>query len=142
MYATRDGKDGLQDGIISDPRTCDFKPASLQCKAAAGPDCLTEAEVAVLDKWYAGPVTSQGQKLFPGLPMGSEPHWPRWLTGSGTRLPCSLSSAETSSATWRSSHRLGRPSRSRSSTSMEIRLGWLRRRASTMLRASTRRVVT
>jgi Tannase and feruloyl esterase len=40
--------------------------------------------VGVLEKWYRGPVNSQGQKLYPGgIPMGSEPHWSRWLTGLG-----------------------------------------------------------
>jgi len=84
VYAACDETDGVKDGIISDPRTCDFKPSSLQCKASNTPDCLTEAEVGVLEKWYRGPVNSQGQKLYPGgIPLGSEPHWPRWLTGLG-----------------------------------------------------------
>jgi len=82
--AACDDKDGVQDGIISDPRTCDFQPSSLQCKASNALDCLTEAEVGVLAKWYHGPVNSRGATLYPGgIPMGSEPHWPRWLTGSG-----------------------------------------------------------
>jgi Tannase and feruloyl esterase len=84
VYAACDEKDGLKDGIITDPRSCDFKPASLQCKAGNAADCLTDAEVGVLEKWYRGPINSQGQKLFAGgLPMGSEQHWPRWLTGLG-----------------------------------------------------------
>jgi tannase/feruloyl esterase len=84
VYAACDEKDGVRDGIIADPRTCDFKPSSLQCKASNAPDCLTQAEVGVLEKWYRGPVNSRGQTLYPGgIPMGSEPHWPRWLTGSG-----------------------------------------------------------
>ena len=84
VYAACDEKDGLKDGLISDPRQCDFKPASLQCKAGNAADCLTEAEVGVLEKWYRGPVNSKGQQLYPGgIPMGSEQHWPRWLTGLG-----------------------------------------------------------
>ena len=84
VYAACDDKDGLKDGIISDPRKCEFNPASLKCKGGNAVDCLTEAEVGVLEKWYRGPTNSQGQQLFPGgIPMGSEPHWPRWLTGLG-----------------------------------------------------------
>ena len=84
VYAACDEKDGVKDGIISDPRACDFKPSSLQCKGGNAADCLTEAEVGVLEKWYGGPVDSRGQRLYPGgIPMGSEPHWPRWLTGAG-----------------------------------------------------------
>jgi feruloyl esterase len=33
VYAACDEKDGLKDGLISEPRQCDFKPVSLQCKA-------------------------------------------------------------------------------------------------------------
>jgi hypothetical protein len=72
-------------GLVADPRRCAFKPAALQCSAAAnGADCLTEAEIGVLDKWYSGPKDKVGRQLFPGgIPMGSEAHWPRWLTGAG-----------------------------------------------------------
>jgi len=73
---------GRTDGLIPDPAACDFKPASLACKPGQNADCLTEAEVKVLDKWYAGPKNAKGEQLFPGgLPMGSEFYWPLWLTG-------------------------------------------------------------
>ena len=88
VYAACDETDGVKDGIIGEPRKCGFKPASLQCKAENGPTCLTADEVAVLEKWYAGPVDSKGRKLFPGgIPVGSEMHWPRWLTGAGNAPP-------------------------------------------------------
>ena len=77
------------DGLVADPRGCDFKPASLQC--AAGTDaagCLTAAEVGTLEKWYAGPRDSQGRQLYPGgLPFGSEANWGLWLTGNGRAGP-------------------------------------------------------
>ncbi|MBM0204457.1 tannase/feruloyl esterase family alpha/beta hydrolase [Micromonospora sp. STR1s_5] len=83
-YAACDDKDGVKDGIIADPRRCDFKPASLQCKAGNALDCLSAEEVGVVEKWYQGPINSKGQKLFPGgIPVGSEMHWPRWMTGLG-----------------------------------------------------------
>lgn len=71
-------------GIITDPRACHFNPAVLQCRAGDAPDCLTQAEVGVVEKWYRGAVDSQGRRLYPGgAPFGSEPHWRRWLTGTG-----------------------------------------------------------
>ncbi len=77
-----DAKDGLKDGIIDDPRACDFKPSSLRCSKDNGPDCLTEAEVKVLEKWYGGVRNSRGELLYPGgIPYGSEPYWWVWLTG-------------------------------------------------------------
>ena len=85
VYAACDAKDGLEDGLISDPRACDFDPAALQCKAGqAAETCLGEAEVATLRKWYAGPTDSAGRQLYPGgIPRGSEPYWWLWLTGDG-----------------------------------------------------------
>jgi hypothetical protein len=74
-------------GLIDDPRQCKFDLARLQCKETDAPDCLTPAETAVVKKWYAGPVDSQGVQLYPGgLPLGSEANWPLWLTGAG-KLP-------------------------------------------------------
>jgi feruloyl esterase len=70
-----------EDGLIEDPGRCGFKPASLQCKGADGPDCLTAGEVQTLDKWYAGPRNSSGEQIFPGVPLGSEPYWSFWLSG-------------------------------------------------------------
>jgi pimeloyl-ACP methyl ester carboxylesterase len=69
-------------GLITDPAACAFRPASLMCKSGQNSDCLSEAEVAVLEKWYEGPKNSKGEQVYPGgLPKGSEPYWPFWLTG-------------------------------------------------------------
>jgi pimeloyl-ACP methyl ester carboxylesterase len=77
-------------GLVTDPAACTFKPASLTCKPGQNSDCLNEAEVKVVEKWYAGPKNSRGEQVYPGgLPMGSEPYWPLWLTGlepAGGRL--------------------------------------------------------
>lgn len=68
-----DGKDGLVDGIVADPRACRFDPAVVQCKGADGPDCLTALQVQTMRAIYDGvrdPKT--GAKLLPGFPPGSE----------------------------------------------------------------------
>lgn len=83
-YEACDGKDGVKDGVISDPRQCDFKPATLLCRSGQNSECLSQAEVETVEKWYRGPTDSRGRQLYPGgIPVGSEPHWPRWLTGAG-----------------------------------------------------------
>ena len=84
-----DGADGLKDGLVSDPRQCRFDPATLQCPAGSNrPDCLGEAEVGVLEAWYAPPRNSRGEALYPGgIPPGSEPFWPVWLAGTATTPP-------------------------------------------------------
>lgn len=82
--AACDAKDGATDGVIADPRSCDFQPAALLCRPGQNSECLTEAEVGTVDAWYRGPTDSRGRRLYPGgIPVGSEPHWPRWLTGAG-----------------------------------------------------------
>ena len=59
-----DKLDGLADGLIDDPRKCDFDPAR------DVPE-LTPAEAAALRKVYGG-VTSNGKPFFPGFMIGSE----------------------------------------------------------------------
>ena len=69
-------------GLVTDPAACTFKPASLICKPGQNSQCLSAAEAEVLEKWYAGPRNSRGEQVYPGgLPKGSEPYWPVWLTG-------------------------------------------------------------
>jgi feruloyl esterase len=74
IYDTCDAKDGLKDGIIDDPRRCDFQPARDLPKCEAGadrPDCFTSAQIGTLDKIY-GEVTSAGKRIFPAWPVGTE----------------------------------------------------------------------
>ncbi|MCE7982495.1 MAG: tannase/feruloyl esterase family alpha/beta hydrolase [Caldilinea sp. CFX5] len=74
--AACDDVDGLKDDLISDPRTCDFTPDQVACTGPAQSACLTDAQVAVARKLYAGPTTANGQRLYPsGLPIGSELEW-------------------------------------------------------------------
>lgn len=72
-----DANDGVRgDGLIGDPRDCDFDPASIECKGGDGPDCLTAAQVRVVRSLYAGNFDVQGRRLDPRvLPRGSELTW-------------------------------------------------------------------
>jgi feruloyl esterase len=82
-----DARDGLRDGLISDPRRCRFNPRRLQCPGGDGADCLTPGEVRTLLKIYGGAVNSDQEQIYPGLSYGHEDGangWPRWVTGSGT----------------------------------------------------------
>jgi len=68
-----DARDGLKDGLLQDPRTCDFAPSEIACKA--GQDaaaCLTPQEVTALEKVYQGARTSGGEEIYPGWPRGME----------------------------------------------------------------------
>jgi hypothetical protein len=62
-----DAKDGLADGMISDPPACDFDPAVLTCKPGQTESCLAPAKVAAIKKAFAGPKTSEGVQVYPGF---------------------------------------------------------------------------
>src|SRR5262249_36529823 len=79
-----DARDGVSDGILNDPRKCDFKPETLQCGAADSDACLTAPQVAALKKLYEGAHDSQGRAIFPGFLPGAEGGpggWGLWITG-------------------------------------------------------------
>jgi hypothetical protein len=74
IYARCDARDGLQDGLIDDPRQCDFSPRRdlPVCEGAGATNgCLTPGEVETLETIY-GDVMSNGQRFFPGWPVGAE----------------------------------------------------------------------
>lgn len=67
------------DGLISDPRACNFDPASIACPAGAQDtsQCLTQAEVVAAGRIYGGPVdAATGTTMQIGRPLpGSEGNW-------------------------------------------------------------------
>jgi hypothetical protein len=68
-----DDKDGLKDGVVSDPQACRFDPAVVQCRAGDAADCLTSEQVQTLRAIYAGPLDPKtGRPVLPGFPPGSE----------------------------------------------------------------------
>jgi hypothetical protein len=95
IYETCDASDGLADGLIDDPRRCQFDVAKAvpQCKTATDTEgCLTEAQVKALGAVY-GDVTSKGTRIMHGFPVGAEAliptpagrrsGWVPWIIGEG-----------------------------------------------------------
>ena len=62
-----DGKDGVVDGLISDPLGCDFDPAALTCKEGQSDSCLSPEKVVAIKKVMGGPKTVGGAQVYPGL---------------------------------------------------------------------------
>src|SRR5215469_14002912 len=85
VMAKCDAIDGLEDGLIGDPRKCDFDPRRDVPACSAGTDsadCLTAAQAEAIAKVYSGPM-SNGKPFFPGYMPGSEAVAPG-LFGGGT----------------------------------------------------------
>jgi feruloyl esterase len=83
VMATCDVVDGLEDGLIDDPRACRFDPTRdvPVCRAGTDTDqCLTPAQASAVAKVYGG-VVSEGEHYFPGFMLGSEAITP--LRGGG-----------------------------------------------------------
>src|SRR5207248_1928293 len=68
-----DQLDGQLDGLVDDPRRCHIDTTKLACGGSATPGCFTPAQIAALDRIYAGHRDKHGHWLTaPYLPAGSE----------------------------------------------------------------------
>jgi feruloyl esterase len=70
------GKDGGSptDSFLSDPRRCNFDPETLpKCTGVDSDSCLTAPQLSALKTTWDGPMNSRtGERIFTGLPVGSE----------------------------------------------------------------------
>ena len=72
-----DALDGVTDGVIDDPRACDFTYETLACKGPDGPSCLTSAQVESA-KALTSPFRDEATGtllLEPHLRPGAELQW-------------------------------------------------------------------
>lgn len=77
VLAKCDTLDGLADGILNDPRQCNFDVRSIACPAGTdAANCLTGVQIRSAENIYGGARNSRGERLFPGhLMFGSEIGW-------------------------------------------------------------------
>lgn len=79
VVAACGGTSGAPDGLLADPRVCNFNPVSIQCAAGAADtsNCLTAAEVTTASRIYSGPSDiTTGRRMLAGSPQfGSEANW-------------------------------------------------------------------
>jgi feruloyl esterase len=85
VHAACDANDGIRDGILNDPRTCQFDPAVLTCRDGRDDDsCLTPKQVQAVKDVWAGARNSSGL-VYPGYMPGAEAAggWATYMTGTG-----------------------------------------------------------
>lgn len=76
VLAACDARDGLADGVVTDPRQCSWDPGAMQCKAGeSGDNCLTASQVNALRKAYTTIRDSSGLVGNHALTRGGEAGW-------------------------------------------------------------------
>ena len=76
--------DGVEDGVINDPRLCSLERLNLgllSCKNGPSDDCLTAAQIKTAEHLYRGLFDSQGNLVSPGVMPGAESagDWAMWM---------------------------------------------------------------
>lgn len=72
--AVCDANDGVTDGVLDDPRTCDYDPTNdltITDAACAADTCLTPGEASAIKKIWGGARGAGGNLLWPGLERGT-----------------------------------------------------------------------
>ena len=62
-----DGRDGVADGMISDPIGCDFDPVVLACKSGQAVACIAPEKIVAIKKAFSGPRNTYGTQVYPGF---------------------------------------------------------------------------
>ncbi len=62
-----DARDGVADGMISDPMGCDFDPSTIACKPGSTESCIAPEKAAAIKKAFAGPRNAHGTQVYPGF---------------------------------------------------------------------------
>jgi feruloyl esterase len=70
-----DLNDGVKDGLIENPRNCNFDPSALTCNGAETAICLTTQQLETVNAAYTQMRKSNGELIYPGLPFGGELGW-------------------------------------------------------------------
>jgi feruloyl esterase len=69
---------------VTDTAAAGLSPFAQEIATAV---CLTETQIEAARKLYGGPVTAEGEALYPGRQaVGSELAWPGWMTGMASGI--------------------------------------------------------
>ena len=98
ILAACDADDGVEDGMMTDPRRCGFRTADLpRCEGDRPADgCVTSAQLAAIDRVYEGP-TANGESIHLGFNYGGENDqggWDSWVVASPFRAAQGVPNAQ------------------------------------------------
>ena len=98
ILAACDADDGVEDGMLAEPRRCGFDPADLPRCTGDRPsaDCVTAAQLAAIRTVYGGP-TSNGEPIYHGFNYGGEREaggWDAWVVGAAQRRAPGIPNAQ------------------------------------------------
>jgi len=84
VLARCDANDGITDRVIDAPRSCDFDVAQYlkanRCEDGAdSAECYTAAQAGFIRHMYEGSYDDAGELIYPGVELGSEYIWYRFL---------------------------------------------------------------
>lgn len=86
------GKD--RSGFLTDPRSCTFDAAKLECGVSQSPACFSKQQVDFVRRVYSGPQASAGKALWwgfvpSGAEVGSGPYqgWSGWIVKTDNGQP-------------------------------------------------------
>jgi feruloyl esterase len=84
VMASCDASDGLVDGLVNDPRSCNFDPRALQCTGAKTATCLAPTQVDALRAAYDGVRASDGSWSMLPMSRGGEAGWSLFVGTDGS----------------------------------------------------------
>lgn len=87
VIAQCDASDGIEDGIIMDPKRCDLYYEAMLCKPNSNTTCLTADQIRTLEALHRPLAFGNNTWAYPNFGVGSEAQMPSSFGDVGTNAP-------------------------------------------------------